>query len=122
MTQLNGKDHQINFIPYRGDFTRGIIITSYFDTEEDESKIHEMYSEFYKDAPFTHVVDQNPDLKMVVNTNKALVYTEKHGDKLMVISVIDNLLKGASGQAVENMNLIFGIEQTTGLQLKSVAF
>ncbi|HQG68421.1 MAG TPA: N-acetyl-gamma-glutamyl-phosphate reductase, partial [Paludibacteraceae bacterium] len=82
----------------------------------------EIYREFYREAAFTFVVDKNPDLKQVVNTNKALVYLEKHEEKLLVVSVIDNLLKGASGQAVQNMNLMFGLEEKIGLQLKAVGF
>ncbi len=120
--QLSGADTTINFIPYRGDFTRGIIITSYFDTKAAEEDILEMYQSFYLGQPFTFVVDDNPDLKMVVNTNKALVYPKKIGNKLMVISVIDNLLKGASGQALQNMNLMFGFNEDAGLKLKSIAF
>ncbi|XOV91392.1 MAG: N-acetyl-gamma-glutamyl-phosphate reductase [Bacteroidota bacterium] len=122
LNQLDGKGHTVNFIPYRGDFTRGIIITSYFDTSESEENIIKMYQEFYSEQPFTFVVSENPDLKQVVNTNKALVYPKKFGNKLMVISVIDNLLKGASGQALQNMNLMFDLEETLGLRLKSAAF
>ena len=117
-----GFDEAIHFIPYRGNFTRGIIITSYFSCDADEEVIKAYYKEFYSDHPFVHVVDHNPDVKLVVNTNKALLYLEKHGDQLMVVSVIDNLLKGASGQALQNMNLMFGLEETTGLNLKSIAF
>jgi len=122
LNQLDGESHTINFIPYRGDFTRGIIITSYFDTTESEEQILKQYQEFYAGQPFTHVVKDNPDLKQIVNTNKALVYPKKHGNKLMVISVIDNLLKGASGQALQNMNLMFGLDESMGLKLKSIAF
>ncbi len=120
--QLDGASHVINFIPYRGDFTRGIIITSYFDSTESEENILKMYKEFYEGQPFTHVVSDNPNLKQVVNTNKALIYPVKHENKVMVISLIDNLLKGASGQALQNMNLMFGLEETAGLKLKSIAF
>ncbi len=122
LNQLDGASHAINFIPYRGDFTRGIIITSYFNTTESEATIIDQYRDFYQGQPFTYVVDNNPDLKQVVNTNKALIYPKKHGDKLMVISVIDNLLKGASGQALQNMNLMFGLDESMGLKLKSIAF
>ncbi len=123
LSQLdNGKDQAIHFIPYRGDFTRGIIITSYFKCSKSLEEVKASYEKYYQNEPFTHVVAQNPDLKQVVNTNKALVYLEKHGDQVMVISVIDNLLKGASGQAVQNMNLIFGLPEYEGLRLKSVAF
>ena len=86
----------------------------------DEAKA--LYRDFYKDAAFTFVTDKNPDLKQVVNTNKAIIYLEKHGNKLLVVSMIDNLLKGASGQAVQNMNLMFGLDEKEGLGLKSVGF
>ncbi len=123
LAQVNGgKVQGINFIPYRGDFTRGIIITSYFKCNTNFKEVQEIYANFYKSATFTHLVEQNPDLKQVVNTNKALVYLEQHEDHVMVISVIDNLLKGASGQAVQNMNIMFGLPEKTGLGLKSVAF
>jgi N-acetyl-gamma-glutamyl-phosphate reductase len=112
----------INFIPYRGNYTRGIITTAYFDYADDEAKLVKQYTDFYKKTPFTHVSSVNPDLKMVVNTNKCVVYPKKVGNKAVVISVIDNLLKGASGQAVQNMNLAMGWEERTGLQLKGVAF
>jgi N-acetyl-gamma-glutamyl-phosphate reductase len=81
-----------------------------------------MYQEFYADAPFVHLTEKNLDLKQVVNTNKAIVHVEKHGNKVLAISAIDNLLKGASGQAVQNFNLMFGLDETCGLKLKSVAF
>lgn len=112
----------INFIPVRGNFTRGIFASVYLDfggTEEDAQKL---YNDFYESCPFTIVTDKNPDLKQVVNTNKCIVHVEKHGNKLLILSCIDNLLKGASGQAVQNMNLIFGLEETTGLKLKASAF
>jgi N-acetyl-gamma-glutamyl-phosphate reductase len=112
----------INFIPVRGNHTRGIFASVYtkFDgTLEDAQKI---YQDYYQTHPFVFVSPVNPDLKQVVNTNKAIVYIEKHGNKLMILSVTDNLLKGASGQAVQNMNLIFGLEETMGLNLKAVAF
>lgn len=112
----------INFIPYRGDFTRGIIASIYTDSSLSAEQATEMYREFYKDAPFTFVSHKNVCLKQVINTNKCLLSITKHGDKLMIMSVIDNLLKGASGQAVQNMNLIFGLDQTAGLKLKPLAF
>ena len=112
----------INFIPVRGNHTRGIFASVYtkFDGSLEEAK--KLYQDFYESHPFVFVSQTNPDLKQVVNTNKAIVYLEKHGNKLMILSVTDNLLKGASGQAVQNMNLIFGLEETTGLGLKAVAF
>lgn len=112
----------INFIPYRGNFTRGIIVTAYFDYAGDEAALLKAYKEFFHKAAFTHVADENPDLKMVVNTNKCVVYPKKIGNKAVVISIIDNLLKGASGQAVQNMNLAFGFGETEGLRLKGIAF
>ncbi|WP_258104394.1 N-acetyl-gamma-glutamyl-phosphate reductase [Marinoscillum sp. MHG1-6] len=122
LNQVSGKDFDISFIPYRGNFTRGIIVTSYFDSKVPLKEALEKYKSFYLDEPFVHLVDENPDIKQVVNSNKALIYLQKHNDKLMVISLIDNLLKGASGQAVQNMNLMFGLEEEEGLKLKSVAF
>jgi N-acetyl-gamma-glutamyl-phosphate reductase len=112
----------INFIPYRGAFTRGIITTSYFDTDATEAELIEIYQSYYQDALFTHVTDVNPDVKGVVNTSKALVYPKVINGKAVVISVIDNLLKGASGQAVQNMNLVMEFPENQGLQLKSIAF
>ena len=112
----------LRFIPYRGSFTRGIITTSYFSCDAAIEIVRDYYASYYADHPFTHVVDSNPDLKQVVNTNKALVYLEKHDDQLMVISVIDNLLKGASGQAVQNMNIMYGLDETMGIKLKSISF
>ena len=114
--------HAVNFIPVRGNFTRGILAASYTKCDLTLKEATEIYREFYSEAAFTFVVDKNPDLKQVVNTNKALVYLEKHEDKLLVVSVIDNLLKGASGQAVQNMNLMFGVDEKIGLQLKAVGF
>lgn len=122
LSQVGLKNGSMNFIPYRGSFTRGIITTSYFDTTVSLESTQNVFQEFYKSHPFTIIVSDNPDVKQVVNTNKALVYIEKHGNKLMVISVIDNLLKGASGQAVQNMNLMFGLDETLGLWSKPSAF
>lgn len=122
LKQLSPQASLINFIPYRGNFTRGIIVTTYFDCQLTIEEAKELYLDYYKNEPFVHIVDSNPDLKQVVNTNKALVYLEKYNGKMMVISMIDNLLKGASGQAVQNMNLIFGLEETTGLRIKGSAF
>ncbi len=115
-------DAAIDFIPYRGDFARGIFATAVVKTNEPAEKITEGYKEFYKDAAFTHYVDKAIDLKQAVNTNKCLVHCDKYGDKLLVTSCIDNLLKGAVGQAVQNMNLMFGMEETAGLRLKAGAF
>ena len=112
----------IDFIPYRGDFARGIFATEVVRTKASIDKIVEVYKEFYQDAAFTHYVDKPIDLKQVVNTNKGLVHVEKYDNKLLITSCIDNLLKGAVGQAVQNMNLMFGIDETAGLRLKASAF
>jgi N-acetyl-gamma-glutamyl-phosphate reductase len=115
-------DKSINFIPVRGNFARGIYVTAYTTCALSLEEAKSIYKEFYKEAAFTFVVDKNPDMKQVVNTNKAIVYLEKHGDKLLIVSMIDNLLKGASGQAVQNMNLLFGLDEKTGIALKSIGF
>ena len=115
-------DKELNFIPVRGNFPRGIYASTYTNCKLSLSEAKQLYQFYYQDAAFTFVSDKNPDLKQVVNTNKALVYLEKHGDKLLIVSMIDNLLKGASGQAVQNMNLMFGIDEKTGLNLKSIGF
>ncbi len=112
----------VNFIPVRGDFARGIFATVYTECNLSLEEAQKLYNDFYAGHPFTIVTDSNPDLKQVINTNKCLLHVEKHGNKLLIISVIDNLLKGASGQAVHNMNLLFGLPETTGLKLKPVAF
>ncbi|MDR1645428.1 MAG: N-acetyl-gamma-glutamyl-phosphate reductase [Tannerellaceae bacterium] len=112
----------INFIPVRGNFTRGIFATTYIDTRISLDEIRRIYDTYYDDHSFTFLTDRNPDLKQVVNTNKCLLHLQKHGDKLLIISMIDNLLKGASGQAVHNMNLLFGLEETVGLHLKPSGF
>ena len=117
-----GFDKAVNFIPVRGNFARGIYATSYINTELSVAEAKELYKNYYKDAAFTFVVDKNPDMKQVVNTNKAIVYLEKHGNKLLIVSMIDNLLKGASGQAVQNMNLMFGLDEKSGLGLKAIGF
>ena len=112
----------INFIPVRGNFSRGIFATLYMDCKIGLEEIRRIYEEYYSDHSFTFIVDKNPDLKQVVNTNKCLIYLQKIENKLLVISMIDNLLKGASGQAVHNMNLLFGLEESVGLHLKPSAF
>lgn len=112
----------INFIPYRGDFPRGIIASMHTKYEGTEEEAIKLYQSYYEQHPFTHISAKNIDLKQVVNTNKCLVHIEKHGEYLMVISIIDNLLKGASGQAVQNMNLMFGFDERAGLRLKPSAF
>lgn len=115
-------NYSVYFIPYRGAFTRGIVTTSYFDTDVSEPDLMEVYEQAYGTHPFTQCTSINPDVKMVVNTNNCFVCPKIIDGKAVVISVLDNLLKGASGQAVQNMNLIFGLEETTGLQLKASAF
>lgn len=112
----------INFIPYRGDFTRGILATSYLDCDLSFEEAEKLYQDFYAEHPFTHISKTNIDLKQVLNTNKCIIHLEKHGNKLMIVSIIDNLLKGASGQAVQNMNLMFGLDEMAGLRLKAVGF
>jgi N-acetyl-gamma-glutamyl-phosphate reductase len=112
----------VNFVPIRGDFARGIMASVYFECNLDKVQARELYKKYYENHPFVTVSDKNPDLKQVVNTNKAVLHVDKHGNKLHVISLIDNLLKGASGQAVQNMNLMYGLDETTGLRLKPVAF
>ena len=114
----------IDFIPYRGDFARGIFCTEVIrlDKAVDKEEVVALYKEFYKDAAFTHYSDKAPDLKQVVNTNKAIVHVDVFGRKIVVTSMIDNLLKGAVGQAVQNMNIMFGIDEKAGLNLKANAF
>ncbi|MFV0331631.1 MAG: N-acetyl-gamma-glutamyl-phosphate reductase [Dysgonomonas sp.] len=113
---------EINFIPVRGNFTRGIFVSTYLNYDRTIEDAERIYKDFYKDSPFVIVSDKNIDLKQVVNTNKCVLHLEKHGNKLLILSCIDNLVKGASGQAVHNMNLIFGLEETVGLKLKASAF
>ncbi len=112
----------LNFLPVRGNHTRGIFVSAYTSFEGGRDEAVELYSDFYNSHPFVIVADKNPSLKQVVNTNKAIIYLEKHRDKLVIVSLTDNLVKGASGQAVQNMNLIFGLDEKTGLNLKPVAF
>ena len=115
-------DGSIDFIPYRGCFPRGIFATLVVKCDLDIETLYRLYTSYYERDSFTHVVERPVDLKQVVNTNKCLIHLEKHGDKLLITSVIDNLLKGASGTAVHNMNLLFGLAETVGLQLKPSAF
>jgi len=117
-----GVDFEVSFVPWRGDFTRGIFISSTLTCELSIEEITKLYTSFYKGHPFTHVSKDPIFLKQVVGTNKAIVQLEKAGTKLVVHSTIDNLLKGASGQAVQNMNLLFGFDEKTGLQLKPTGF
>ena len=123
LSQVQGYlDASIDFIPYRGDFARGIFCTAVIKTKAPAEDIVEAYKEFYRDAAFTHYSDKAIDLKQVVNTNKALVHVDCFDGKVLVTSAIDNLLKGAVGQAVQNMNLMFGIDEHAGLRLKASAF
>lgn len=112
----------LEFIPMRGDFARGIFATLTIKYDESIENLNRLYSDFYKDAPFVHLSPKSLDLKQVVNTNKCLLWLEKHDDNLVILSAIDNLLKGASGQALQNMNIMFGLDQTSGLRLKASAF
>ena len=123
LAQVQGHlDVDIDFIPYRGDFARGIFCTEVIRTKAPADEIIQAYKDFYADAAFTHYSDKPIDLKQVVNTNKCLVHIDAFDGKLLVTSCIDNLLKGAVGQAVQNMNIMFGIDETAGLRLKASAF
>lgn len=115
-------DSSVNFVPMRGDFARGIFASVYTDCDLTAEQAVELYKQFYADAAFTFVVERDVDLKQVVNTNKAVVSVAKHGNKLHIVSAIDNLLKGASGQAVQNLNIMFGFDEKLGLNLKPSAF
>ncbi len=114
--------NEINMFPQRGAFTRGILACVNLTINESSENIKELYRAFYETQPFVHISNKNIELKQVINTNKCLLYLEKFNDQLMIISVIDNLLKGASGQAVQNMNIMFGLDETLGLKLKASAF
>ncbi len=117
-----GQDMLLNFIPWRGDFTRGIFISSQIHCEKTEAEMGVLFEEFYKDHPFTSIGQEPIYLKQVVNTNKCIIQIEKVGSKLVIHSIIDNLLKGASGHAVQNMNLMFGLDECVGLKLKASYF
>jgi N-acetyl-gamma-glutamyl-phosphate reductase len=112
----------INFVPWRGDFTRGIFVTSVLDCNLTLVNVNKLYKDYYASHPFTNVADGMIDMKQVVNTNKCLLFLEKIENKLAIHSATDNLLKGASGQAVQNMNLMFGLEESAGLKLKGSVF
>ena len=123
LIQVQGSlDVSIDFIPYRGDFTRGIFCTAVIKTGAESCDTVAAYKDFYQEAAFTHYSEKGIDLKQVVNTNKALVHVDVFEDKILVTSAIDNLLKGAVGQAVQNMNIMFGLRETSGLNLKASAF
>ena len=121
---FNADGISVDFIPYRGDFARGIFCTEVVKLSQpaDKEQIVALYKDFYKDAAFTHYVDAALDLKQVVGTNKALVHVEVFGRNIVITTMIDNLLKGAVGQAVQNMNLMFNLKEDTGLRLKAIAF
>ena len=119
---LQNSTGKLYFLPHRGNFSRGILITAYTQFSGSEDDARSLYTDYYKDAPFTHLVDQPIQLKQVVNTNQCHIHLHKHEDLLLVTSAIDNLLKGASGQAVQNMNLMFGCDQETALRLKAGVF
>lgn len=123
ITKLQQQNNaQIHFVPWRGDFAKGIFITSQLKINSTLEDLHTMFTEYYQDHPFVSVCTSPIALKQVVNTNKALIQLEMVNDNLVIHSIIDNLIKGASGQAVQNMNIIFGVEETSGLKLKATAF
>ena len=115
-------DRAVNFVPMRGDFTRGILASVYTACPLDGEAARKLYADYYASAAFTRLTERDVDLKQVVNTNKALLHTAVYDGKVHITSVIDNLLKGASGQAVQNMNLMFGLDEKEGLRLKASAF
>lgn len=117
-----GFDQPVNFVPMRGDFARGIFVSAHVDCKLSLEEALSIYRAYYDEAAFTFISEKPVDLKQVVNTNKCIISLEKHGDKLVISSVIDNLLKGASGQAVQNMNIVMGMEENAGLRLKASAF
>ncbi len=117
-----GFNKSVNLVPVRGNFSRGILTSCYTECSASQTEIDKLYHDFYQNHPFTVISQENPDLKQVVNTNKCILYLERFEDKLYILSLIDNLIKGASGQAVQNMNLMFGIFEDTGLRLKPIGF
>ncbi len=118
----NQTDQEIHFLPYRGSFTRGIMANMYTETPTNLEEIIEIYQNYYQDSPFVFISDSSLDVKQVVNTNKGFIYLEKFGNQILITSILDNLLKGASGQAVQNMNLVMGWEEDAGLNLKASYF
>ena len=122
IAQYQEKVPPVHFIPVRGDFTRGIFAMVQTTTSQSEAEIVDAFREFYRDAAFVHVSDEPIHLKQVVNTNKCLIHIQKHDDQLLVTSALDNLLKGASGAAIQNMNILFNLPENTGLRLKAAAF
>jgi N-acetyl-gamma-glutamyl-phosphate reductase len=122
LQQAGAAEPEINFVPWRGDFTRGIFVSLQLTTTASLNELYALYNDYYKDHPFTHISTAPIHLKQVVNTNKCLIQLEQQGQQLAIHVVIDNLLKGASGQAVQNMNLMLGLEEDAGLRLKAAAF
>jgi N-acetyl-gamma-glutamyl-phosphate reductase len=120
--KLNGDSPEVNFIPNRGNFTRGIFCSSYMDISNQKVDYERLYHEYYSNEPFTYVVDFEPDIKNVINTNKCFINVKVAEGKLLITSVIDNLLKGASGQAVQNMNIMFGFDEKSGLKIKASVY
>jgi len=112
----------INFLPFRGSFTRGILVSVYTKIGAKKEKIENLFAEYYNSHPFIIISDRNPDVKQIVNTNNAILSVQKENDRLLIVCVIDNLIKGASGQAVQNMNIMFGLNETSGLKLKPVGY
>jgi N-acetyl-gamma-glutamyl-phosphate reductase len=122
VTPASGGRGALNFVPYRGGFTRGIIASIYTESDLSEAEALKLYQEYYAGHPFTHVTNKDIDLKQIVNTNKCFLQVKKYDNKIFIISIMDNLLKGASGQAVQNMNLLFGLDERAGLRLKATGF
>ena len=122
LVNFNTSEISLNFVPWRGDFARGIFTSSTLKTNLELSEIEQLYKDFYEEAPFVKVSEKAIDLKQVVNTNRCVIHIEKSGDVVVIHSAIDNLLKGASGQAIQNMNIALGWEENLGLKLKPIAF
>ncbi|REC44649.1 N-acetyl-gamma-glutamyl-phosphate reductase [Chryseobacterium pennipullorum] len=122
LVSSNQKQVNLNFVPWRGDFARGIFTSSTLKTDLEQKEIEQLYQDFYAEAPFVTVSSRAIDLKQVVNTNRCVIQIEKNENVAVIHSAIDNLLKGASGQAVQNMNIAMGWEENKGLDLKPVAF
>lgn len=118
----NSAESGVRFVPWRGDFTRGIFVSSQMHCDWELRDLNKLYKDYYRDHPFTFISDEQISLKQAVNNNKCFIHLEKEGNKLVVHSAIDNLLKGASGQAVQNMNLMFGLDESSGLKLKAAGF
>lgn len=123
LLQLQGAfSKDIHFVPIRGAFTRGILAVSYLKCDHTENELKALYNAYYATHPFVHLTDTEPDVKRVVNSNKALLHVKKMGEQAVITGVIDNLTKGASGQAIQNMNLMFGLNESAGLNLKTTGF